>query len=77
MQIRTIPERREGPTTAGPRLFCGVAFALAVLIASPVAASDPTQLAGLIRAPLPVVITPVSGSPATFEGMVVDNELVR
>jgi hypothetical protein len=77
MQIRTIPERREGPTISAPRLFRGVACALALLMASPVAASDPTQLAGSIRAPLPVVITPIGGPPVTLEGTVINNELAR
>lgn len=52
------------------RAFCGLACALMLVIALPVAASEMTQLPGLVRAPLPIAITPIGGSPVTLEGMI-------
>jgi dienelactone hydrolase len=66
MQHRTSPERREGPGHSYGGLVC----ALALLIASPAGAGEMTQLPGLIRAPLSVVIAPPGNSPVTLEGMV-------
>jgi dienelactone hydrolase len=70
MQDRTILERREGPAVFALLLFGGLVCAWVLLIASPIAAGEMTQVPGLIRALLPVVITPIGGSPVTLEGMV-------
>ena len=68
MQHKSIAERRKGRM---PLCIVRVLpWVLALLVALPVVAGEMTQVAGLIRAPLPVIITPPGSEPVTLEAMV-------
>jgi hypothetical protein len=65
MQNRTIAGRGKGWRMT--HILARLACALTLLIALPAGAGEMTQVPGLMRAPLPVVITPAAGSPVTLE----------
>ncbi len=81
MQNRTIPQRGEEPRIfvwrghgGAPglmrRFLDRLACALFLLIAMPAAAGEMTQVPGLIRTSLPVVVAPAGGSPVTLDGII-------
>ncbi len=81
MQNRTIPQRGEEPRIFVRRGHGGapglmrrfldrLACALFLLIAMPAAAGEMTQVPGLIRTSLPVVVAPAGSPPVTLDGMI-------